>query len=151
MTVTKQQIDDFLKAQSIAIAGVSTDERKFGRKVFDELVKSGYQVLPINPNTNNINGHVCYQSVNELPEHTESLLIITPKNETDKVLKEAINKGIKNIWVQQFSNTENTIAIAEEYQQEIIHSKCIFMFAEPVKGFHKFHKQLLKVFGRLPN
>ncbi len=151
MKVTRQQIEDFLKAQSIAIAGVSSDERKFGRKVFDELINSGYQVLPINPNAGTINGHTCYSSVNELPNDTESLLIVTPKSQTDTVLKEAISKGIKNIWVQQFSNTENTIAIAEKYQQDIIHSKCIFMFAEPVKGFHKFHKKILQVVGRLPN
>ena len=67
------------------------------------------------------------------------------------VLQKAINKGIKNIWVQQYSNTENTLKIAEEYNKEIIHKKCIFMFAKPVAGIHKFHKMLMKVFGKLPN
>jgi hypothetical protein len=48
------------------------------------------------------------------------------------------------------SEAKNTIKIAEEYQKEIIHRKCIFMFAEPVKGVHKFHRFIMKLFGMFP-
>ncbi|MBS2098832.1 CoA-binding protein [Carboxylicivirga linearis] len=151
MKVTKDQINSFFNAESIAIAGVSRNEKKFGRMVFSELKKNGYQVIPVNPSTAEIDGQTCYSDIDNLPENIESLLIATPKNQTDEVLRKAINKGIKNIWVQQYSNTENTLKIAEEYDKEIIHKKCIFMFAEPVAGIHKFHKTLMKVFGKLPN
>jgi len=150
MRVSRSQIDAFLSAGSIAVAGVSRHEKKFGRIVYSDLKKSGYDVLPINPNIKDINGERCYASVNALPEEVESLLIVTPKAETDEVLLSAINKGIKNIWVQQSSDTGRTIKIAEEYQQEIIHKKCIFMFAEPVRGFHKFHRAIVKYLGCLP-
>lgn len=33
---------------------------------------------------------------------------------------------------------------------EEIQNKCIYMFAEPVKGPHNFHRFLVKVFGRYP-
>nr|WP_319400629.1 CoA-binding protein [uncultured Carboxylicivirga sp.] len=151
MKVTLDQINSFFQADSIAIAGVSRSEKKFGRVVFTELKKSGYNVIPINPSISEIDGQTCYPNINKLPDSIESLLIATPKDQTDKILREAINKGIKNIWVQQFSNTNNTLAIAEEYNKAIIYKKCIFMFAEPVAGVHKFHKNLMKVFGRLPN
>jgi hypothetical protein len=48
------------------------------------------------------------------------------------------------------SETNQTIKIAEEYQKEIIHKKCIYMFAEPVAGIHRFHRTILKLFGMLP-
>ncbi|WP_439182979.1 CoA-binding protein [Carboxylicivirga taeanensis] len=151
MKVSKQQIENFFNSQSIAIAGVSRQKDKFSRQVFDELRKKNFNVLPINPNTATINDCECYPTVSDLPDGVDSLLIITPKHQTDQVLEEALKRGIKNIWVQQFSNTEHTLAIAQQYEQAIIHSKCIFMFAEPVKGLHKFHHSILKVFGRLPN
>ncbi|MBI9063955.1 MAG: CoA-binding protein [Marinilabiliaceae bacterium] len=146
----KSQIDAFFSTGSIAIAGVSRHEKKFGRVVYNDLRKSGYDVLAINPNLNEIQGDKCYADVNELPEEVESLLIVTPKKETDEVLRNAITKGIKNIWVQQASDTDRTLKIAEEYNKEIICKKCIFMFAEPVSGFHKFHRTIVKFLGQLP-
>jgi predicted CoA-binding protein len=148
--VTKAQIDTFLSGKRIAVAGVSRNPKKFGYQVLQSLTDNGYSVLPVNPLADTIYGITCYKSVEDLPGNVDSLLIITPKTETDKVLASAINKGIKNIWVQQASDTLETLRIAEEYQKEIIFGKCIFMFAEPVKSIHKFHRSLVKLFGGLP-
>jgi len=150
MKVTKEQINSFIEGKPIAIAGVSRSPRKFGYQVFNELKKKGYEVIPVNPHAETIDNDLCYKSVDDLPEQVESLLIVTQKNQTDAVLRDAIRKGIKNIWVQQMSETADTIRIAEEYSIELITGKCIFMFAEPVTGFHKFHRTLMKWFGRLP-
>ncbi len=150
MRVNKKSIDLFFEPRRIAIAGVSRKPGKFGHAVFKELVKKGFEVLPVNPNADVIEGITCYHEVRDLPADVESLLIVTPKDQTDTILREAISRGIRNIWVQQMSETANTINIAEEYQAELIHHKCIFMFAEPVAGFHKFHRTLVKLFGGLP-
>jgi predicted CoA-binding protein len=150
MKVTKNQIDTFLEPKKLAVAGVSRNEKKFGHVVFKELSKHGYEVLPINPKTDNINGTMCYPDVESLPENIDSILILTPKFETDKILQSSIKRGIKNIWVQQSSDTKETLRIAEEYEKEIILNKCIFMFAEPIRGVHKFHRTINKIFGALP-
>jgi uncharacterized protein len=151
MKVSKQLIDNFYSGKRIAIAGVSRNPKKFGYQVFNELVNKGFDILPINPKAETINNINCYPEVESLPADVESLLILTPKDQTDDILRKAINKGIKNIWVQQMSETSNTLKIAEEYQKEIIHHKCIFMFAEPVHSIHKFHRTLVKIFGGMPN
>ena len=147
--VTKELIQNFLAPKKMAIAGVSRDPKKFGYTVYEELSKKDYELYPINPNADTINGNKCYKDVSSLPSHVKHLLILTPKSQTDETLKEAISKGITHIWVQQMSETENTIKIAEEYDIEPIMKKCIFMFAEPVAGFHNFHRTLLKIFGML--
>ncbi len=151
MPVSKAQITKFLQSDSIAIAGVSRNTKKFGRMLFDELQKRGYNVIPINPSTKEINGQKCYRNVNELPDYIDALLITTPKTETDKILVNAINKGITNIWVQQHSNTKETELLAEKHGQEIISKKCMMMFAQPVKGIHHFHRSLTGIFGQLPH
>jgi uncharacterized protein len=150
MKVKKYQIDNFLEKKRLAVAGVSRNEKKFGHVIFKELTKNGFEVLPINPEAAEISGTTCYPNVESLPQDIDSLLIATPKFNTDAILRSAINRGIKNIWVQQASNTEETIKIAEEYDKEIIHGKCIFMFAEPIKGIHNFHRTINKIFGQLP-
>lgn len=148
--ITRKIIEDFLENKKLAIAGVSRNPKKFGHVVYEDLKKKGYQVLAVNPVAESINGDPSFKSVNDLPGDVRHLLILTPKKDTDAVLREAINKGITNIWVQQMSETADTIRIAEEYDIELITGKCIFMFAEPVAGIHKFHRTLMKWFGRLP-
>jgi len=148
--VTKKQIENFLEPRKLAIAGVSRNPKKFGYMVYRDLKKSGYDVYPVNPLTPEIDGEKCYPAISDLPADVKHLLILTPREKTDAVLREAINKGISSIWVQQTSETAETIKIAEEYHVELIHKKCIYMFAEPVSGVHRFHRGLVRLFGRLP-
>jgi hypothetical protein len=148
--ISQEQINKFFEGKQIAVAGVSRNPKKFGHVVFKELTDKGYRMVPVNPNASEINGVTCYNSVEKLPEDIESLLIMTPKAKTDDILRAALKRGIKNVWVQQMSDTQETLKIAGEYQQEIIFGKCIFMFTKPVAGIHKFHRTLVKLFGGLP-
>ncbi len=86
----------------------------------------------------------------KLPDKTDALLIATPKSETHQILLKAFELGIQNIWVQQHSETKDTRRIVMQYNQEIISHKCIMMFAQPLKGFHYFHRSLTGLFGQLP-
>jgi predicted CoA-binding protein len=148
--VTKMDIERFLEPRRLAIAGVSRNPKKFGHAVFQGLKKNGYTVYPINPNTAELQGEKCYAAVGDLPGDVKHLLIVTPKKDTDAVLREAIKKGITNVWVQQMSETAETARIAGESNVELISKKCIFMFANPVEGIHKFHRTVVGFFGRLP-
>ena len=118
--------------------------------VYDELKKSGYDLFPVNPNIGEINGEKCYSGIGELPGDVKHLFIATAKKDTDAVLREAIQKGMTHVWVQQMSETPETMQIAADSNIQLIVKKCIFMFADPVKGVHKFHKCLMGLFGRLP-
>lgn len=151
MKVTKTQIDNFFESKRLAIAGVSANEKKFGHVIFKELRRKNFDVIPVNPKYEEIDGVKCFHSVEDLPADIESLLITTPKKQTDALLRNAIQKGIKNIWIQQMSETDQTLKIATDLQKEIIMGKCVFMFADPVQGMHKFHRTIMKIFGKIPN
>jgi predicted CoA-binding protein len=148
--VTKADIQHFLQPKRFAIAGVSRDPKKFGRMVFNDLKKYGYTLYPINPNLQELEGEKVYQTVGDLPGDVKHLLIATGKKDTDEVLRQAIKKGITHVWVQQMSETPDTPKIAAESDVRLISKKCIYMFADPVKGIHNFHKCIMGVFGRLP-
>ncbi|MDX9697083.1 MAG: CoA-binding protein [Bacteroidales bacterium] len=146
----KESIQQFLAPKRIAIAGVSRNNKKFGYVIFNELRQKGFEICPINPTTETIDGITCYKSVSEIPANYEKLFIVTPKNETDEIIRQAAKKGIKHIWVQQMSNTSETSKIANEFGIDLINNECIFMFAEPVTSVHKFHRFIWKVFDKLP-
>jgi uncharacterized protein len=150
MKASRKAIELFLSSKKIAIAGVSRNPKKFGYTVFKELSQKGFDVYPINPNTNSLGGTPCFQSVSALPSNVKNLLIVTPKNQTTGLIREAVSNGISGIWIQQMSETPEAIQFAQENNVNLISKQCILMWAEPVKSFHRFHRNLKKLFGLLP-
>lgn len=151
MKTTRKSIETFFASRKIAIAGVSRDPKKFGHSVFKELKEKGFDVYPVNPNTENINGTPCFHSVSALPLDVRSLLILTPKPQTMQLVKDAVEKGIDNIWIQQFSETKEVLEYLSGKPLNVITRECILMWVEPVKSVHKFHKTIRKIFGLLPD
>ena len=143
-------IQSFLEPKEMAISGVSRNPKKFGRVVYDHLVEKGYKIYPVNPNIDQIEGKQCYKDIASLPDHVDRLYIVTPKDQTSQVLKDAANKGIKRVWIQQRSENEDSDSLALENNIDLIQKQCIFKFAEPVSGPHAFHRFFSKMFGSYP-
>lgn len=148
--VTKEQIDRFFEQKKVAIVGVSRDKKKFGYLLYNSLIKNGYDVCPVNPNAEEIDGNKCYPSVKDVPLDYSKIILATPKEQTINVVKDAFEKKIDQLWIQQHSESKETMAFVEENNMDVIYNKCVFMFADPVVGGHKFHRNILKLFGRLP-
>jgi predicted CoA-binding protein len=148
--ITKHQIDHFLNTKTMAIAGASRDEKSFSSQVAVHLSKLGYKLWLINPQfdpSDKENNRI--QSVSELPSDVTHLLVLTPAVQTESVVTESISKGIKNLWIQQYSDTPNALKLARENGLNLVHHQCIFMFSQP-EGMHKFHHRIKKFFGGIP-
>jgi len=148
--ITKAQIEDFFKQSPIAIVGVSRNKKKFGRTVYDELKNKGFSVLPVNDHIDDLDGAKCYRDIASLPQDVNAAVLLTQKPKTLEAVKQCLDKGIKNIWVQQGSHTNEVLDFARNNKVNMIHGKCIMMFSEPVASVHKFHRGIMKFFGRLP-
>lgn len=146
---TKLQIEQFLAGQPIAMAGVSRNPKKFGRVAYEELTRKGLSIIPINPNIESINGTTCYADINHLPAGVKSLLIMTKKDQTAKVVEDALARGIKNIWIQQSSDTPEALALLKGKDVNLVTKQCILMHHKP-DSFHKFHRNLKRFFGGMP-
>ena len=90
----------FLNAESFAVAGASNDHQKYGNKVFVALLQSGRNVVPLNPREDTIEGQQAYASVAQVPTVPEALSIVTPPRATRTVVQEAIAAGVKHLWMQ---------------------------------------------------
>ena len=143
----RDTIDEFITSKKIAIAGVSRDPKKFGHTLYCTLKDKGYEVYPINPNADTIEGSSCYHQISDLPSDVKSLLVVTAQKDTDIVMKAAIDRGFKNIWIQNGCETTDSIRIANENNINLVSGCCILMYAQP-SGFHKFHQTLAKWFGK---
>jgi predicted CoA-binding protein len=143
-------IESFLSPKKLAIIGVSRNPKKFGRQVYDALKEKGFFVYGVNPNAENLNGDQCYKDIASLPNEVDRVFIVTPPEKTAENVSMALDKGIKNIWIQQKSDTSEALELLKDKDVNLIHNQCILMHASPVKGPHKFHRFLNKVFGKYP-
>jgi len=107
-------IDTFLSAQHYAVAGASTNRDKYGNKVLRCYMQNNKQVTPINPRAETIEGLPCVANVADLDDSVESLSIITPPKITVEVVKQAIAKGIKNIWMQPGAECDEAVELCQQ-------------------------------------
>ena len=108
------EIESFLSAKTYAVAGASARIEKYGHKVFKALLNSGRETYPLNPVTDEIDGHKAYPEIADLPVTPESLSIVTPPEVTRRVVAQAIQAGVKNIWMQPGAEDQQASESARE-------------------------------------
>ena len=150
MKASKQTIEKFLNSKRFLFYGVSADRNKFGNSVFKHLQVNGYNVIPVHPVLKQINGIDCVVNIKEIDDKPESAIIILSPENTDKVLEELIEFGIKSVWIQQRCESDNSIHLCNNNNIEVITGECIMMFAKNINLVHRVHKWINKVTGKLP-
>ncbi len=92
-------LDNFFKAQTIAIVGVSRDPNKVGHVIFRNFVDGGYQgrIFVVNPNAENILNYHAYPSISDIPEKIDLAIVAVPAEIVPKVLEECGRKKIQHI------------------------------------------------------
>lgn len=138
-------VHNFLAQKNIAVVGVSNKKKKFGNYIFEKLNDEGYSVFAVNPNTDENTEIKFYKSVNDLGI-ISAIVFVTKPNVTNSILREGIPINVKNIWVQQGAGNEETKLILSSMDVEFVFNKCLMMFIEPVKGIHKFHRTINRIF-----
>ena len=134
----------------MAAAGVSRNPKKFGFQVFQLLREKGFEVYPINPAADDIDGVPCFRSAAALPLNVHNLLVLTPKKQTKEVVAAALAKGIDNLWIQQMSDTPEALELVRSRPVNLVTGECILMHVDPVTGIHRFHRAMRKIFGLFP-
>ncbi len=147
--VTLQQIEEFFGSEPIAMAGVSRNPKKFGFAAFKELKEKGMNVIPVNPHAEEINGAKVYHDIKSLPDNVRGLIVMTGKDQTAGVIREAKEKGIKQIWIQQMAESKEALKELEGSGINYITKECILMHYKP-HSIHKFHAAIMKFFRRFP-
>ncbi len=119
-------IDDFLDiSNTFAVVGVSRDITKYGRKVFKMLKMKGFKVMPINPNTDLIGDDKCYPDLRSLPMKPDVVCFVIPPDIVRKMLADLDGMGVRKVWMQPGSESDETIRMCKEKGIDCVHDECI--------------------------
>jgi predicted CoA-binding protein len=106
-------IERFLDSPAFGVVGASPRRHKYGNKVLRCYQQNGRRAIPVNPNESEVEGGACVASVLDLAEEVRSISVITPPPVTERVVEEAIRKGIRNVWMQPGAESERAVAACE--------------------------------------
>jgi predicted CoA-binding protein len=146
----KEAIEKFFSSSAYAVVGVSADQKKFGNKVFRTMRERGFEVYPIHPKQQTVEGVSCFPSILEVPKTVKSIVTVVPPQVTEEVLVQSAGRGIDAVWMQPGSESKDAVEIAQKYHMAVVYRECILMFLEPVRSVHALHKFIKKLVGTYP-
>ena len=150
----KELAQEFLAQKRIAIVGVTRDATGWGRTLYDEFKKRGYDTYAVNPNATALQGIQCYPSLSKLPMKVDGVLLAVPPDVTDQVVREVAELGIPRVWMHKGAGagavSESAIQFCKEKNIATVYGVCPFMYLQPQGFGHKMHYTFTKWFGGLP-
>ncbi len=90
----------------IVVVGVSANPDKFGQKIFRSLLRDGYNVFGVNPRGGRILDRDVYKSLSEISVVPDLVITAVKPEVTEKIVEECVKLGIKEIWMQPGSESE---------------------------------------------
>jgi len=126
LLVDLQRIKAVLRESStIAVVGFSPKEKRPSNVVGRYLLNAGYTVIPVNPGQRQIDGLVCYPSLLEVPGQIDIVDIFRRAEDVFPIVREAVDREAKVIWMQQGIRNEEAARFAEEAGLFVVMDRCI--------------------------
>jgi uncharacterized protein len=88
-------------ARTIAVVGLSGKRYRPSYGVAEYMKRSGYRIIPVNPNETEVLGERCYPDLDSIPEPIDIVDIFRRAEFVPAIVEAAIRKGAKAIWMQE--------------------------------------------------
>jgi predicted CoA-binding protein len=146
----------FLATGRIAIVGLSRNPKDFTRAVARELVRRGYQIVPVNPGAAGavLEGVAAVARLQDVRPPVEAALLLTAPAQTDAVLRDCVEAGVKRVWLHRGGGpgaaSAGALAFCAEHDLDVVHDLCPFMALPHASLPHRLHGFLRTRFGHAP-
>ena len=102
MPTMKEAATEFLGNKRIAVTGVSRKPKDHGSNtVYKRLRDRGYDVFPVNPNADEVEGAVSYHDLKSIPGGVDAVVIATAPDKAEDTMRECAELGIKHVWMHR--------------------------------------------------
>lgn len=112
-------------AKTVASVGLSGNEEKVSNGVGAYLLDHGYQVIPVNPTTDEILGKKSYPDLSSVPEKIDVVQVFRRPEDVPPVVDEAIKVGAKVVWMQEGIVNEEAAQKAREAGLQVVMDACM--------------------------
>ncbi len=111
--------------RTIAVVGHSDDPSRTSYQIAQFLARRGYEIYPVNPTLEMIDGVKCYPSVEAIPVKIDLVNVFRRPEFLEGVVEDAIAAGAKAVWVQLGLHHDGAVQKAVDAGLDIITNQCI--------------------------
>jgi uncharacterized protein len=155
MPSIKDAASEFLAHKRIAVTGVSRKPQNHGSNVvYKRLRERGYEVFPVNPNAEEVEGDPSYHDLRSIPGGVDAVVIGTRPELAEETMRECAELGIQHVWMHRGPGAGSVSEAATAYGRErgitVIDGGCPCMFDPTADLGHKAMRFVFTLNGHVP-
>ena len=113
------------RAKTIAVVGLSDNPLRASHGVSAYMQAQGYKIIPVNPTIAEALGETAYPSLLDVPDKIDIVNIFRRPEFVEEVVKQAIQRKIPAVWMQEEVINEAAAAKAREAGMFVAMDLCI--------------------------
>jgi uncharacterized protein len=113
------------QSRTIAVVGLSSKRFRPSYGVAEYMQRSGYRIVPVNPEEREVLGEKCYPDLDSVTEAIDIVDIFRRSEFVPEIVEAAIRKGAKAIWMQEGVIHEEAARRAGEAGLDVVMDRCI--------------------------
>ena len=124
-THSDEEIIEILNLRKVAVIGMSKHQEKAAHFVPKYLLENGFDIIPVNPNSDEILNKKCYKEINDIKDDIDVVDVFRPSEDVLPFVKDAIKKNPKVIWLQEGIHNEEAENLAREHGIDVVFNRCM--------------------------
>ncbi len=120
---------EMLGKKTWAVVGASPDTEKISNRIIKKLTKKGFEVIPVNPKYEEIEGLKCYPNVASIPKPVDCVDFVVGPPLTKKAVDMLDPSDIEYLWMQPGSFDDEVVTFAEEKGFKVVHGGACVLVA----------------------
>ena len=120
-----EEITEILNLKKVVVIGMSKHQEKAAHFVPKYLLENGFDIIPVNPNSDEILNKKCYKEINDIKDDIDIVDVFRPSEDVLPFVKDAIKKNPKVIWLQEGIHNEEAEKLAREHGIDVVFNRCM--------------------------
>jgi hypothetical protein len=112
---------------TVAVVGATDNPSKYGYVIYRDLKRKRYRVFAVNPRRATVDSDPAYRDLKSLPEKPTIVNVVVPPPVAASVLRECLELGLKNVWLQPGAESPENLAFLQENDFNYLANACIMI------------------------
>ncbi|PSQ32729.1 CoA-binding protein [Halobacteriales archaeon SW_10_68_16] len=120
------ELREILSLETIAVVGCSSTPGKAAHNIPKYMLDHGYEVVPVNPNADEIFGRKAYDSLSGVPRGIDIVDVFRPSPEVAGIVDEALDREDAGVvWTQLGIHDDAATERAENAGKRVVQNRCL--------------------------
>ena len=124
-THSDEEIIEILNLKKVVVIGMSKHQEKAAHFVPKYLSENGFDIIPVNPNSDEILNKKCHKEINDIKDDIDIVDVFRPSEDVLSFVKDAIKKNPKVIWLQEGIHNKEAENLAREHGIDVVFNRCM--------------------------